>query len=86
MRTRSMTSAKSDSSFLEGVNRVVDRAVGLLDLDDGLAEHIKACNATYQVRFPVRMRGSYRVFTGWYQAALAILVVVGVHLLKSHPD
>ena len=64
MQTRA-TDAKSDSSFLEGVNRVVDRAVGLLDLEEGLADQIKACNATYQVRFPVRMRGSYHVFTGW---------------------
>lgn len=58
-------SIKSDSSFLDGVNRSVDRAVQILRIEDGLAEHIKACNATYQVRFPVRMRGTYRTFTGW---------------------
>ena len=58
-------SIKSDSSFLDGVNRSVDRAVEILGIEEGLAEQIKACNATYQVRFPVRMRGTYRVFTGW---------------------
>ena len=58
-------SIKQDSSFLEGVNRSVDLAVEILGIEEGLAEHIKACNATYTVRFPVRMRGTYRTFTGW---------------------
>ncbi len=58
-------SIKSDSSFLDGVNRSVDLAVEILGIEQGLAEQIKACNATYQVRFPVRMRGTYRTFTGW---------------------
>jgi glutamate dehydrogenase (NAD(P)+) len=62
---RATDAAKSDSSFLEGVNLIVDRAVEILGIQDGLADHIKACNATYQVRFPVRMRGTYHVFTGW---------------------
>jgi glutamate dehydrogenase (NAD(P)+) len=60
-----MDSVKRDSSFLDGVNRSVDLAVEILGIEDGLAEQIKACNATYQVRFPVRMRGTYRTFTGW---------------------
>ena len=60
-----MESIKRDSSFLEGVNRSVDLAVELLGIEPGLAEQIKACNATYTVRFPVRMRGTYRTFTGW---------------------
>jgi len=60
-----MDSVKRDSSFLDGVNRSVDLAVEILHIEEGLAEHIKACNATYQVRFPVRMRGTYRTFTGW---------------------
>lgn len=58
-------SIKSDSSFLDGVNRSVDLAAAILGTEPGVAEQIKACNATYQVRFPVRMRGSYRTFTGW---------------------
>ena len=60
-----MESIKRDSPFLEGVNRSVDLAVELLGIEPGLAEQIKACNATYTVRFPVRMRGTYRTFTGW---------------------
>ena len=60
-----MDSIKRDSSFLDGINRIVDRAVAILGIEPGLAEQIKACNATYQVRFAVRMRGTYQVFTGW---------------------
>jgi glutamate dehydrogenase (NAD(P)+) len=60
-----MEPAKRDSSFLDGVNRSVDQAVAILRIEPGLAEQIKACNATYTVRFPVRMRGTYRTFTGW---------------------
>ena len=60
-----MDSIKRDSSFLDGVNRSVDLAVQILRIEEGLAEQIKACSATYQVRFPVRMRGTYKTFTGW---------------------
>ena len=34
-----------------------NRAVALLDLSPGLAEKIRVCNATYTVRFGVRLRG-----------------------------
>ncbi|WP_275429850.1 Glu/Leu/Phe/Val dehydrogenase dimerization domain-containing protein, partial [Enterobacter hormaechei] len=36
-----------------------------LDLSEGLAERIKACNSTYTVRFGVRLRGRMYSFTGW---------------------
>ncbi|WP_050816453.1 Glu/Leu/Phe/Val family dehydrogenase [Agrobacterium tumefaciens] len=36
-----------------------------LDLSEGLAERIKACNSTYTVRFGVRLRGRTYSFTGW---------------------
>jgi glutamate dehydrogenase (NAD(P)+) len=42
-----------------------DRAVGFIDVPPGLAEQIKQCNSIYQVRFPVRIRGEYKVFRGW---------------------
>ena len=42
-----------------------DRAAATLDLPPGLSEQIKACNSVYQVRFPVKLRGEYRTFTGW---------------------
>ena len=55
----------TETSFMESVNRMVDRAARFLDLPPGLLEQIKGCNSVYQVRFPVRFRGEYRTFTGW---------------------
>ncbi len=52
-------------SFIGSVNRIFDRAAATLDLPPGLSEQIKACNSVYQVRFPVKLRGEYRTFTGW---------------------
>jgi glutamate dehydrogenase (NAD(P)+) len=42
-----------------------DRAAATLTLAPGLADLIKRCLAVYQVRFPVQIRGQYRVFIGW---------------------
>lgn len=41
-----------------------NRAVALLDLPPGLEEKIRVCNATYTVRFGVRLRGKIETFTG----------------------
>jgi len=53
------------TSFLESVNLMFDRAAALLDVPPGLAEFIKRGNSVIQVRFPVKIRGEYRVLTGW---------------------
>ena len=42
-----------------------DRAAATLDMPLGLAEQIRTCNAVYQVKFGVKIRGGYQVFTGW---------------------
>ena len=42
-----------------------DRAAATLDLPLGLAEQIRTCNAVYQVKFGVKLRGEYKVFSGW---------------------
>ncbi|MFK7881361.1 Glu/Leu/Phe/Val dehydrogenase [Roseobacter sp.] len=42
-----------------------NRAVGLMDLSPGLEEKIRVCNATYTVRFGVRLRGKIQTFTGY---------------------
>ncbi|MEE9614264.1 MAG: Glu/Leu/Phe/Val dehydrogenase [Thermodesulfobacteriota bacterium] len=52
-------------SFRQSVDMMVDRAVEVLELEPGLAEAIKGCNAVIEVRFPVEIRGKIRVFTGW---------------------
>ena len=53
-------------SFREGVDRMVDRATLAAGLDPDTAKVIKACDAVIQVKFPVKVRGSVRVFTGWW--------------------
>ena len=58
-------SANTDTSFLENVNLCFDRATAALDLTEGLAEQIRACNAVCEVKFGVELRGGYEVFTGW---------------------
>jgi glutamate dehydrogenase (NAD(P)+) len=55
----------NDSSFLESVNKMFDRAVSLIDMPHGLADQIRECNSIYEVRFPVQIRGEYRIFRGW---------------------
>lgn len=52
-------------SFTANVDRQFLRAASLLDLPLGLAQQIRTCNATYTVRFPVRLRDRIHVFTGY---------------------
>ena len=53
------------TGFLESVNLMYDRAVGLLDLPGDVAQTIKACNSTYEVQFSVRLRGKLHSFKGY---------------------
>ncbi|MEM7438847.1 MAG: Glu/Leu/Phe/Val dehydrogenase [Pseudomonadota bacterium] len=59
-----MSRAK-EPSFRESTNIMFNRAVELMDLSPGMVEKIKVCNATYTVRFGVRLRGDIRTFTGY---------------------
>lgn len=56
---------KKSLSFSESVNHMVDRAFAVLDMDPGVANAIKACDAIIQVNFNVNIRGKIEVFTGW---------------------
>ncbi|MFK7745452.1 MAG: Glu/Leu/Phe/Val dehydrogenase [Roseobacter sp.] len=56
---------KNEPSFRESVDQMFNRAVSLMDLSPGLEEKIRVCNATYTVRFGVRLRGEIRTFTGY---------------------
>jgi glutamate dehydrogenase (NAD(P)+) len=42
-----------------------NRASSLIDLAPGLEEKIKVCNATYTVRFGVRLKGKIQTFVGY---------------------
>ena len=52
-------------SFSESVNHMADRAFDVMDMDPGIADAIKACDAVIQVNFPVKLKGKIEVFTGW---------------------
>lgn len=54
-----------ETSFRESVDLMFNRAVALMDLSPGLEEKIRVCNATYTVRFGVRLRGQIQTFTGY---------------------
>ena len=60
-----MNHPASEPSFRESVDQMFNRAVGLMDLSPGLEEKIRVCNATYTVRFGVRLRGEIHTFTGY---------------------
>ena len=57
--------ASQEPSFKKSVDLMFDRAVATLDLPPGLADQIKINNNIYMVRFFVKLRDSYRIFTGW---------------------
>ncbi len=56
---------QNEPGFREGVDLMFNRAVELMDLSPGLEEKIRVCNATYIVRFGVRLRGAIHTFTGY---------------------
>ncbi len=55
----------NEPSFRESVDLMFNRAVALMDLPPGLEEKIRVCNATYTVRFGVRLRGQMQTFVGY---------------------
>ncbi|MBC7158197.1 MAG: Glu/Leu/Phe/Val dehydrogenase, partial [Rhodobacteraceae bacterium] len=55
----------AEPSFRDSVDLMFNRAAALMDLSPGLEEKIRVCNATYTVRFGVRLRGKIETFTGY---------------------
>lgn len=55
----------NEPTFRESVDLMVDRAMSAMNLDEGTATAIKACNCVLQVQFPVKIHGKIEVFTGW---------------------
>ncbi len=58
-------SVQGEPSFRQSVDLMFNRAAALMDLAPGLEEKIRVCNATYTVRFGVRLRGKIETFTGY---------------------
>ena len=54
-----------EPSFRDSVDLMFNRAARFMDLPPGLEEKIRVCNATYVVRFGVRLRGAIHTFTGY---------------------
>lgn len=50
-----MQMAHTDYSFFESVNQSFDKAAKFTKWDPGILEQIKACNAVYRMKFPVKM-------------------------------
>jgi glutamate dehydrogenase (NAD(P)+) len=59
-----MTATK-EPGFRDSVDLMFNRAVSLMELSPSLEEKIRVCNATYTVRFGVRLRGQIHTFTGY---------------------
>ena len=51
--------------FFQSVNTYFDKAAALLDHSKGLLDQIRACNAVYQIQFPVRVKGEIQVISAW---------------------
>jgi glutamate dehydrogenase (NAD(P)+) len=60
-----MNGLQKEPGFRDSVDMMFNRAVRLMDLSPGLEEKIRVCNATYTVRFGVRLRGAIHTFTGY---------------------
>lgn len=58
-------SLERELTFRQSVDLMFNRAMTHLDLSPGLEEKIRVCNATYTVRFGVRLRGQIHTFTGY---------------------
>ncbi len=57
--------AKEGLQFRESVERMVDHAIDIMGIDEGMAEALKACSSVLQVSFPVEIDGKPEIFTGW---------------------
>ncbi|MEO1438408.1 MAG: Glu/Leu/Phe/Val dehydrogenase [Bacteroidota bacterium] len=52
-------------SFIQSVEMYFDRAAAMTNLPAGLLAQIKACNAVYQMRFPVKIGNEYQVIEAY---------------------
>ena len=58
-------SNNSENSFLGSVNRNFEKAAGFTKIPKGILEQIKACNAVYEMRFPVRIGDEIQVIEAY---------------------
>lgn len=57
--------AQQGMSFRESVEHMVDHAIEIMELDEGIGNALKICQSVVQVSFPVEVNGKAEIFTGW---------------------
>ena len=62
---RNATGPSGELGFRESVELMFNRAASFMDLSPALIEKIRVCNATYIVRFGVKLRGEIKTFVGY---------------------
>jgi len=58
-------SSAKELNFRQSVDLMFNRAASFMDISPKLIEKIRVCNATYTVRFGVKLRGEVHTFTGY---------------------
>ena len=58
-------SSGNELNFRASVDLMFNRAASFMDISPNLIEKIRVCNATYIVRFGVKLRGDIHTFTGY---------------------
>jgi len=58
-------SSQKELNFRQSVDLMFNRAASFTDISPKMIEKIRVCNATYTVRFGVKLRGEVHTFTGY---------------------
>ncbi|PAU73936.1 Glu/Leu/Phe/Val family dehydrogenase [Halomonas salipaludis] len=57
--------AQQGMTFRQSVEHMVDHAIEIMELDEGIGNAMKVCQSVVQVSFPVEINGKAEIFTGW---------------------
>lgn len=55
----------SNLSFFESVEKNFEKAAAITGHPRGLLDQIRVCNSVYHMRFPVKIKGEFRVIEAW---------------------
>jgi len=58
-------SSAKELNFRQSVDLMFNRAASFVDISPKMVEKIRVCNATYTVRFGVKLRGEVHTFVGY---------------------
>jgi len=58
-------SENAELTFSQSVDKMIERALQVMDIEEGQALALRSCDSVIQVRFPVNIKGRIEVFTGW---------------------